>query len=142
VARECVALVRPIADAQLVQIQADLVAIKCSADGDQLAQVITNLLTNAIYYNLPNGKVDLTLRSENGTALLRVSDTGQGIPADDLPHIFERFYRVDKSRSRATGRSGLGLAICKAIVDGHKGSIDVASVPSGGSTFTVKLPIG
>ena len=65
-----------------------------------------------------------------------MADTGQGIPAEDLPHLFERFYRADKSRSRVQGRNGLGLAICKAIVDAHGGTIDVSSQPGAGSTFT------
>jgi two-component system phosphate regulon sensor histidine kinase PhoR len=70
-----------------------------------------------------------------------VADTGQGIPAEDLPHLFERFYRVDKSRSRIQGRNGLGLAICKAIVDAHGGTIQVTSQPGVGSTFAVRLPL-
>jgi signal transduction histidine kinase len=70
-----------------------------------------------------------------------VADTGQGMPAEDLAHLFERFYRVDKSRSRIQGRNGLGLAICKAIVDAHGGSIDVSSKSGAGSTFTVRLPL-
>jgi signal transduction histidine kinase len=70
-----------------------------------------------------------------------VADTGQGIPAEDLPHLFERFYRADKSRSRAQGRIGLGLAICKAILDTHGGAIQVFSQPGAGSTFTVTLPL-
>lgn len=72
---------------------------------------------------------------------LRVSDTGQGIGEADLPHIFKRFFRVDKSRARANGRNGLGLAICKAIVDAHAGRIDVESEMGKGATFTVRLPV-
>ena len=78
-------------------------------------------------------------RSENGAAVLTVADTGPGIAPEDLPHIFKRFFRADKSRSRADGRAGLGLAICKAIVDAHGGSIEVASRPGNGAEFTVRL---
>jgi len=77
----------------------------------------------------------------DSSALFQVADTGEGIAAADLPHIFERFYRADKSRSRAEGCNGLGLAICKAIVDAHGGSIGVTSEVGVGSTFTVKLPL-
>ena len=77
----------------------------------------------------------------NGTAVLEVADTGPGIPAEDLPHIFERFYRVDKSRAQPQGHAGLGLAICKAIVEAHSGTIAAVSQPGAGSTFTVTLPL-
>ena len=83
----------------------------------------------------------LSARAEHGGVLLTVADTGQGIPVEDIPHLFERFYRVDKSRSRIQGRNGLGLAICKAIVDAHGGTIDVASQAGVGTTFTVRLPL-
>jgi signal transduction histidine kinase len=99
------------------------------------------LLTNAIHFNRHGGEVRVSTSAENGTAMLTVADTGAGIPAEDLPHIFERFYRVDKSRSRVQGRTGLGLAICKAIVDAQSGTVEVSSQPGEGSTFTVKLPI-
>ena len=109
-------------------------------DAERLGQVITNLLTNAIHYNRDAGEIRVGTRSENGRAILTVSDTGPGIATEDLPHLFERFYRADKSRGRAQGRSGLGLAIAKAIVDSHGGTIDVSSPPGQGATFTVRLP--
>ena len=99
-----------------------------------------NLLTNAIHFNRDQGEVRLSARAEGDVVFLAVADTGQGIPAEDLPHLFERFYRADKSRSRIQGRNGLGLAICKAIMDAHGGGIEVSSQPGAGSTFTVKLP--
>ena len=99
---------------------------------------MTNLLTNAIQYNLPNGEVQLNLKSENGLAVLEVFNTGQGIAPEDLPRVFERFYRADESRTGA-GNSGLGLSICKAIVEAHGGTLEAAS-EDGGTTFTVRLP--
>ena len=85
-------------------------------------------------------QIRISTHAESGAALLTVTDTGPGIPAEDVPHIFERFYRVDKARSGAQGHTGLGLAICKAIVDSHGGSIEVKSDFGAGSVFTVRLP--
>jgi len=138
--RACVDLVRPLAAKRGLQIQCDFASASALGDAERFRQVITNLLTNAIHYNRDAGQIRVSTRSEGGSALLIVADTGQGISAADQPHIFERFYRADKSRSRAEGRSGLGLAISKAIVDAHGGSIGVSSEPSVGTTFTVRLP--
>ena len=110
-------------------------------DEDRLKQLILNLVDNAIKYTLPGGMVRLSLAKDSGWAQLIVSDTGIGIPAEDLPHIFERFYRVDKARSRAQGGSGLGLAIAKWVVQAHGGAIKVDSTVGAGTTFTVTLPI-
>jgi heavy metal sensor kinase len=132
--------VRPLADQRGLRILADLAPAETLGDGDRLGQVVTNLLTNAVFYNRDQGEIRLTTRVENDGAVLTVADTGSGIAAEDLPHIFQRFYRADKSRARAEGRVGLGLAICKAIVEAHGGSIQVASQPGQGSTFVVRLP--
>lgn len=140
VARECVELVRPLAEERGLQIECQLPSVECVGDPERIGQVATNLLSNAIHFNRDHGAVRISTHADNGTALLTVADTGVGIPDPDLPHIFERFYRVDKSRSRVQGRSGLGLAICKAIVDAHSGTVEVASQAGQGSTFTVKLP--
>ena len=140
VARDCVEMVRPLAAERRVEIRCELPETPCAGDAERIAQVATNLLTNAIQFNREGGVVRISSRAENGTAQLTVIDNGQGIPADDLSHIFERFYRVEKSRSRQQGHSGLGLAISKAIVDAHGGSIEVLSETQRGSTFTVKLP--
>ena len=115
-------------------------SLECLGDAERIGQVVTNLLTNAIHFNRDQGEVRLAARAESDAVFLTVADTGQGIPAEDIPHLFERFYRVDKSRSRIQGRNGLGLAICKAIIDAHGGSIEVSSQPGAGSTFTVRLP--
>ena len=141
VARECVELVRPLATERGIQIHCDMPPVECLGDPERIGQVITNLLTNAIHFNRDQGEVRLAAHAESDAVVLTVADTGQGIPAEDLPHLFERFYRVDKSRSRIQGRTGLGLAICKVIVETHGGSIEVSSQPGIGSTFTVKLPL-
>jgi two-component system OmpR family sensor kinase len=135
---DCVELVRPLADARGIKISTELPLLEIEGDAERLGQVVTNLLTNAIQYNHDGGEVKTVLKFENGMAVLAVSDTGQGIPAEDLPRVFDRFYRADKSRS--SGNAGLGLAISKAIVTAHGGSIDMASEENAGSTFTVRLP--
>lgn len=108
---------------------------------DDLYQIAFNLVENGIKYNIPGGKLTVTLQRQEDNAILRVVDTGVGIPADALDHIFERFYRVDKARSRATGGSGLGLAIVRSIVQRNRGEITVDTVMDQGSTFTVSFPI-
>ncbi|WP_243112498.1 MULTISPECIES: sensor histidine kinase [Acutalibacteraceae] len=112
------------------------------ADRDKISQVITNLLSNALKYTPEEGRVDIGVKSAESTVTLSVGDNGAGIPPEDLPNIFERFYRADKSRNRRTGGSGLGLSITKAIVDAHKGKIDVTSEPGKGTMVTVSIPIG
>ena len=133
-------MVRPLAAERGIQIHCDVAAMECLGDAGRIGQVVTNLLTNAIHFNRDQGEVRLSARAEADAVVLTVADTGQGIPAEDVPHLFERFYRADKSRSRIQGRNGLGLAICKAIVDAHGGSIAVSSQEGAGSTFTVRLP--
>jgi len=104
---------------------------------DDLYQIVFNLLENGIKYNTPGGSLTVTLLHQEENAILRVSDTGMGIPEDAIGHIFERFYRVDKARSRQSGGSGLGLAIVRTIVERNKGEIHVDSKLGQGSTFTV-----
>jgi heavy metal sensor kinase len=140
IANECIDMVRPLAAERGIQIHCEVAAIECLGDAGRIGQVVTNLLTNAIHFNRDQGEVRLSARSEAGAVVLTVADTGQGIPVQDVPHLSERFYRADKSRSRIQGRNGLGLAICKAIVDAHRGSIEVSSQVGVGSTFTVRLP--
>jgi two-component system sensor histidine kinase VicK len=96
---------------------------------------------NGIKYNVPGGKLTVRLMRQDDNAILQVRDTGMGIPEDALSHIFERFYRVDKARSRATGGSGLGLAIVRAIVLRNRGEITVDTELNKGSVFTVSFPI-
>lgn len=109
-------------------------------DRDRLKQVLLNLVDNALKYTPPGGEVSLSLIKQREWVRIAVKDTGMGIAADYLPHLFDRFYRVDKARSRDAGGSGLGLAIAKSVVDAHNGKITVESEPGKGSTFTVWLP--
>jgi signal transduction histidine kinase len=115
--------------------------ISVMGDSDRLYRSISNLIHNAIQYTPADGVVTIRLESAERNAIITVQDTGIGIDADDLPHIFDRFYRVQADRSRNTGGTGLGLAIVRAIVHAHHGSIQVDSQLDLGSTFTVSLPI-
>lgn len=111
------------------------------ADRDKINQVVTNLVSNALKYTPKGGSVAVQLCKTEYEAELTVKDSGIGIAPEDIPFIFERFYRADKSRNRLTGGSGLGLAITKAIVESHKGKIRIESQVGIGSTFTVNLPL-
>jgi signal transduction histidine kinase len=137
---DCAELVQPLAEERGVKIISEISPQEITGDSERLAQVVTNLLTNAIQYNHSEGEVRVKLESASGLAVLTIADTGQGIAAEDLPRVFGRFFRADKSRTGA-GNSGLGLAITKAIVEAHGGTIEVASVEDAGTTFTVRLPV-
>jgi len=110
-------------------------------DWQRVNQVLHNLLENAVAYTRKGGTINVAAVTQEGWVEVSVSDTGEGIPAEDLPHIFERFYRVDKSRARATGGSGLGLTIAKRLVEAHGGKITVQSELGKGSRFSFTLPI-
>lgn len=110
-------------------------------DADRLRQVLDNLINNAIRYTPQGGSIELSLHCLGDEAMITVADTGQGIAAEDLPHIFDRFYRADKARTRAAGGTGLGLSIVKWIVDVHNGRIEVKSTPGEGSVFYIYLPV-
>ncbi len=112
------------------------------ADPQALEEILSVLVDNAVKYNVPGGQIDLRARADGPWARIEVADTGIGIPEADLPRVFERFYRVDKSRSRESGGSGLGLSIAKHLVERHGGRIEVRSNEPRGSRFTVLLPAG
>ncbi|HEY6714541.1 MAG TPA: ATP-binding protein [Rubrobacter sp.] len=118
----------------------DAGAHRCICDVQKLYQVFLNLLDNAIKYSDSGARVDVEIEEDDSTLTVRIRDTGVGIPKEDLNQLFERFYRVDKDRSRATGGSGLGLAISKQIVEMHGGTISVESEIDVGSVFEVRLP--
>ena len=107
---------------------------------DDLYQIIYNLVENGIKYNMPGGKLYVSLQRKDDMAVLRVRDTGVGIPEDAIGHVFERFYRVDKARSRATGGSGLGLSIVRSMVERNGGEIRLESKVGEGSVFIVEFP--
>jgi heavy metal sensor kinase len=140
VVEECVAQLLPLGQKKGIVLSADLEPAVVMGDSTQLGQVITNLVNNAIQFNRPGGTVKVQLNVMSGETILSVRDTGCGIPAEDRPHLFERFYRVDKARSRASGGNGLGLAICKSIVETHGGTIGFESTLDIGTTFWVRLP--
>lgn len=114
--------------------------IRLMGDELRLRQLFLNLIANAVNYTPEGGQVEITLGVVDGEAKVTVSDTGIGIPAEHLTHIFDRFYRVDKARNREDGGTGLGLAIVKSLAEAHDGRVEVSSVPGEGTSFTVFLP--
>jgi signal transduction histidine kinase len=132
----------PLADERQITLRPGaLDQVNIEGDMAQLLLIVMNLVDNALTYTSPGGVITLSVRRGATWAELTVADTGIGIAADDLPHIFERFYRADPARQRATGGSGLGLAIVRALVDAHHGSIHVTSTPGQGTTFTMSFPV-
>lgn len=126
---------------QGLDIEVNLEAITIVADADRLRQVWTNLLHNSVKFTPPGGQIRISLCRQGEDVIVEIADTGVGIAEEDLPHVFERFFKADRSRERARGGSGLGLAIAHKIITLHNGTIGVESTPSAGSTFTVRLPI-
>jgi len=114
--------------------------VKINGDEVRLRQMVWNILHNGIKYTQPGGELKVSLLEESGFALLSIQDTGIGIPEKDLPFIFDRFYRVDKARSKDEGGSGLGLSICRHIAEAHKGKIEVESKPGVGTRFKIHTP--
>jgi len=139
--QETLEVVRPQAEAEGVSLRTDVDRNLAPIQGDrnQLKQLLLNLLTNAVKYNRRGGAVSVRVSREQDAVILAVSDTGKGIPADSLPHMFERFYRVPDQEGRVLG-SGLGLAIAKHIAENHRGRIEVTSEIGKGSVFSVYLP--
>lgn len=134
------AQIMPLAEAKHLCLQTHIEQeLRVSACPDHLIRLFVNLLDNAVKYTPPAGRVVLDAGTDNGWVVVRVSDTGIGIPQDQIPHLFERFYRVEQSRSRSVGGAGLGLSIVQELVHSHGGAITVDSEPSSGTTFTVKL---
>ena len=142
VAETAIAVIAPLAQEQGLTMQADLLSVATHADRLRLDQVLVNLLRNAILYNRPGGRVMLRNGETAGTAWVEVENTGMGIPADKLEQVFERFFRTDDSRNARTGGLGLGLAISRAIMEAHGGTITARSELGRGSTFRMEWPVG
>jgi signal transduction histidine kinase len=140
--RDAAVSLLPLANDRQIDLRpGELDAVQIEGDVAQLLLVVLNLVDNALTYTLAGGRVTLSVRRvADQRAVLTVEDTGIGIDPDDLPYIFDRFYRADPARRRATGGSGLGLAIVRALVNNHHGSISAGSVPGKGATFIVTLP--
>ncbi len=130
----------PLAKKKGIRLERKLLPLRLEADEARLEQVVTNLIDNALKYT-DKGSVAVMLKPDGNQAVLSVRDTGIGIPKESIPRLFERFYRVDKARSRDTGGTGLGLSIVERIVALHGGYIQVESVLGRGTTFTVRLPL-
>jgi two-component system phosphate regulon sensor histidine kinase PhoR len=134
---------RPLAETQRLSLhQWAPPGMVIPADADRLEQVLTNLVDNALKYTPEGGRVDVRVAAADGEIEVLVNDSGRGIGPEDLPHVFERFYRADRSRTRGSGGTGLGLAIAKHIVEAHGGRISVSSRANEGTTFKVTFPRG
>ncbi len=134
-------MLRPLAQASEITLESGMVG-RCLvwATEDDLYQIVFNLMENAIKYNHPGGKVMTRLNRDEDQVVLKVEDTGVGIPKEDLDKVFNRFYRVDKARSRAAGGTGLGLSIVRDTAQQHGGTVSVAQRKPEGSCFTLRFP--
>lgn len=141
--RDCARVAQVLASRKgvLLENESERESLVLQGDGELIKRMILNLLDNAVKYTPRGGAINISLGRQNGNAEIVVRDTGIGIPEADQLHVFDRFYRVDKARSRSLGGAGLGLSIVSSIVEAHGGKISVKSAPNEGSTFTVELPL-
>ncbi len=139
---ECCEIMQTKAAEENIQVEIEIAKNlpEFEADPSKLKQVVLNLLSNAIKYNRPNGTVTIKASAEKEQMRIKVQDTGYGIPADAMPHLFKKFFRVHETESKVAG-TGLGLSISKQIVQGHKGTIEVKSKSGEGTTFIIRLPL-
>ena len=141
VAGDCADFLMPLLEERQLAFELQLDAAPCLGNADHLNQVFVNLIANAVHFSNEGGVIGLSTGHDGGWVWARVSDRGKGIAEAHLPHLFERFYRVEAGRSREAGGAGLGLAICDEIVRGHGGSMQVESEEGVGTTFTIKIPV-
>jgi signal transduction histidine kinase len=139
--REELERLRPAAEEKAIELTMDLAPTQIAGSRRDIAIAVRNLLDNAVRYTGVGGSAGAALETLDGEVVLRISDSGEGIPTRDLGRVFERFYRVDAARSRSTGGTGLGLAIVKHVVESHGGEVSVESELGRGSVFTVRLPV-
>lgn len=139
--RNVVIACEPLWALKQLHMELELEEVSIQADEDQLNQVWLNLIHNSIKFTPDNGVISIHLRAKSGNAIVTITDSGLGIPVEELDHIFKPFYKVDKARSDSSSGSGLGLSIVKRIVDIHQGDIVVISPPIGGTSITLKLPL-
>jgi signal transduction histidine kinase/HAMP domain-containing protein len=141
-ARDAVELARPRAEDADIALTLEVVPVPpCLGDRDRLAQVLDNLVSNALKFTAPGGRVGVRLTARDGRAQIEVHDTGVGIPEEDIPRLFDRFYRATNATGHTMPGLGLGLMIVRAIVEGHDGTVAVASTVGSGTTITVELPL-
>lgn len=140
IARSGAEIMQHLAAEKSIRVVSDLSTTLCTGDPERLLQIVLNLLSNAVKFSPVGAEVTIITRAVENRAVLAVRDTGRGIAAEQLPHVFERFYRVDGSRARASGGAGLGLAICQSIAKAHAGTLTAESIPGQGSTFTLSIP--
>lgn len=138
---DSVGLIKPLADQREIKISSEVSELSSEFDHQKLKQVFINILSNAIKYNRQGGGIDVQLKALGKKVFIQVTDTGPGIAANALAHVFDRFYKADDSRKSEGGSTGLGLAISKAIVEAHHGDISVTSVLGDGTSFTIELPL-
>lgn len=143
VVNDCVRAARVLGSRKELSLRLENTSMALTLNGDEelLRRMLLNLLDNAVKYTPAGGKIFVELTRQNGSARLVVSDTGIGIPVTEQAHVFDRFYRVDKARSRSPGGAGLGLSIVSWIVEAHDGKVTLESLPQRGSKFTVELPL-
>jgi two-component system OmpR family sensor kinase len=139
VAQDCVELIQALADERGIRVELELLPVTCSGDAQRIGQVILNLLSNAIEHT--RDRIIIHSEADQTHAILRVTDNGPGIPTHVLPRVFERFYRADEARQHGAQHSGLGLAISKAIMEAHGGSLEVTSEAGQGTCFILRLPL-